>query len=142
MPAKAKERTQAELDAEAAARLKKAEQALAKARIKEREEAAQPPRDELAAFKYTGKERAALQRIREGLGLPGTRFETDTTSALAVKTRKAVRDTLNLRRAEGHMPVIPLRWPVICLKFAIMANQVCVHQFYIHQLISVHPGTK
>ena len=94
LEAKAKENVQA------AAQLKKAEQMLAKARVEEREKAAQKPQDARAAFRYTNEERAALQRIREGLGLPGTRFETDTTSTLVVKTRKAVRDTLNLRRAE------------------------------------------
>lgn len=85
---------------EAAARLKKANQALATAKIAEREEAAKKPQDRLAAFKYTTAERAALARIREGLDLPGTRFESDTTSSLVVKTRKVVRDTLNLRQAE------------------------------------------
>lgn len=94
LDAKAKENT------ETAARLKKAEQALATAQIAERKEAAKQPQDQLAAFKYTTAERAALARIREGLGLPGTRFESDTTSSLVVKTRKVVRDTLNLRQAE------------------------------------------
>ena len=92
--------TVAKENADAAARLKKAEQMLATAKIAEREKAAQKPKDELAAFKYTNEERAALQRIREGLGLPGTRFETDTTSTLVTLTRKAIRDTLSLRRAE------------------------------------------
>jgi hypothetical protein len=87
-------------NAEAAARLKKANQALATAKIAEREAAAKKPQDQLAAFKYTTAERAALARIREGLDLPGTRFESDTTSSLVVKTRKVVRDTLALRRAE------------------------------------------
>ena len=94
LDAKAKENT------ETAARLKKAEQALATAQIAERKEAAKQPQDQLAAFKYTTAERAALARIREGLGLPGTRIESDTTSSLVVKTRKVVRDTLNLRQAE------------------------------------------
>jgi hypothetical protein len=83
-----------------AEQLKKANQALAKAKIAEREAAAKKPQDQLAAFKYTNEERAALARIREGLGLPGTRFESDTTSSLVVKTRKVVRDTLALRQAE------------------------------------------
>jgi len=87
-------------NAETAERLKKANQALASAKIAEREAAAKKPQDQLAAFKYSTAERAALARIREGLGLPGTRFESDTTSSLVVKTRKAVRDTLNLRKAE------------------------------------------
>lgn len=94
LEAKAKE------NAEAAERLKKANQALAAAKIAEREAAAKKPQDQLAAFKYSAAERAALSRIREGLGLPGTRYESDTTSSLVVKTRKVVRDTLNLRRAE------------------------------------------
>lgn len=94
LEAKAKE------NAETAAQLKKANQALATARIAEREEAAKKPQDQLAAFKYSAAERAALARIREGLGLPGTRYESDTTSSLVVKTRKVVRDTLNLRQAE------------------------------------------
>jgi hypothetical protein len=85
---------------DAAARLKKANQALAGASIAEREAAAKRPQDQQAAFKYTTAERAALARIREGLDLPGTRFESDTTSSLVVKTRKVVRDTLNLRQAE------------------------------------------
>ena len=85
---------------DAAARLKKANQALAGASIAEREAAAKRPQDQQAAFKYTTAERAALARIREGLDLPGTRFESDTTSSLVVKTRKVVRDTLALRRAE------------------------------------------
>jgi hypothetical protein len=87
-------------NAEAAARLKKANQALASAKIAEREEAAKKPQDELAGFRYSADERAALARIREGLGLRGTRYESDTTSSLVVKTRKVVRDTLNLRQAE------------------------------------------
>jgi hypothetical protein len=87
-------------NAEAATRLAKANQALAGAKIAEREEAAKQPKDQLAAFKYTADERAALARIREGLGLRGTRYESDTTSSLVVKTRKVVRDTLNLRQAE------------------------------------------
>jgi hypothetical protein len=86
--------------AEAAARLKKANQALASAKIAEREEVAKKPQDELAGFRYSADERAALARIREGLGLRGTRYESDTTSSLVVKTRKVVRDTLNLRQAE------------------------------------------
>jgi len=94
LDAKAKE------GAEMAERLKKANQALAGAKIAEREEAAKQPADQTAAFKYTNAERAALARIREGLGLRGTRYESDTTSSLVVKTRKAVRDTLNLRQAE------------------------------------------
>ena len=94
LEAKAKE------NAEAAERLKKANQALATAKIAEREAAAKKPQDQLAAFKYSAAERAALARIREGLGLPGTRIESDTTSSLVVKTRKALRDTLNLRKAE------------------------------------------
>jgi hypothetical protein len=94
LEAKAKE------NAETAAQLKKANQALATAKIAEREEAAKKPQDQLAAFKYSAAERAALARIREGLGLPGTRIESDTTSSLVVKTRKVVRDTLNLRQAE------------------------------------------
>ena len=94
LEAKAKE------NAETAARLKKANQALATAKIAEREAAAKKPKDQLAEFKYTSAERAALARIREGLGLPGTRYESDTTSSLVVKTRKVVRDTLNLRKAE------------------------------------------
>jgi len=87
-------------NAEAAARLKKANQALAGAKIAEREEAAKKPQDQLADFRYSATERAALARIREGLGLRGTRYESDTTSSLVVKTRKVVRDTLNLRQAE------------------------------------------
>ncbi|MFO0450747.1 MAG: LPD38 domain-containing protein [Pseudomonadota bacterium] len=87
-------------NAEAAARLKKANQALASAKIAEREEVAKKPQDELAGFRYSADERAALARIREGLGLRGTRYESDTTSSLVVKTRKVVRDTLNLRQAE------------------------------------------
>jgi hypothetical protein len=87
-------------NAEAAARLKKANQALAGAKIAEREKEAKRPQDQLADFKYSTSERAALARIREGLDLPGTRFESDTTSSLVVKTRKVVRDTLALRRAE------------------------------------------
>ena len=92
--------TKAKENAETAAQLKKANQALATAKIAEREEAAKKPQDQLAAFKYSTAERAALARIREGLGLPGTRIESDTTSSLVVKTRKVVRDTLNLRQAE------------------------------------------
>lgn len=92
--AKAKE------SAEMADRLKKANQALAGAKIAERAESAKRPADQMAAFKYTNDERAALARIREGLGLRGTRYESDTTSSLVVKTRKVVRDTLNLRQAE------------------------------------------
>jgi len=87
-------------NAETAAQLKKANQALAGARVAERKEAAKQTPDQLAAFRYTTDERAALARIREGLGLPGTRYESDTTSSLVVKTRKVVRDTLNLRQAE------------------------------------------
>lgn len=94
LEAKAKE------NAETAERLKKANQALAGAKIAEREAAAKKPEDQLAAFRYSTAERAALARIREGLGLPGTRIESDTTSSLVVKTRKVVRDTLNLRQAE------------------------------------------
>jgi hypothetical protein len=94
LEAKAKE------NVETAARLKKANQALAGARVAERKEAAKQPPDQLAAFRYTTSERAALARIREGLGLSGTRYESDTTSSLVVKTRKVVRDTLNLRQAE------------------------------------------
>jgi hypothetical protein len=94
LEAKAKE------NVETAARLKKANQALAGARVAERKEAAKQTPDQLAAFRYTTDERAALARIREGMGLPGTRFESDTTSSLVVKTRKVVRDTLNLRQAE------------------------------------------
>jgi hypothetical protein len=92
--------TKAKENAEAAARLKKANQALAGARVAERKEAAKQTPDQLAAFRYTTDERAALARIREGMGLPGTRFESDTTSSLVVKTRKVVRDTLSLRQAE------------------------------------------
>jgi hypothetical protein len=87
-------------NAETAERLKKANQALAGAKIAEREKAAKQTPDQLSAFRYSANERAALARIREGLGLSGTRFESDTTSSLVVKTRKVVRDTLNLRQAE------------------------------------------
>jgi hypothetical protein len=87
-------------NAETAERLKKANQALAGAKIAEREEAAKQTPDQLSAFRYSANERAALARIREGLGLRGTRYESDTTSSLVVKTRKVVRDTLNLRQAE------------------------------------------
>jgi hypothetical protein len=100
--------------------LKKANQALAKAKIAEREAAAKKPQDQLAAFKYTNEERAALARIREGLDLPGTRFESDTTSSLVVKTRKVVRDTLALRRAElekaqaqNNVPEVQRLTPII-----------------------------
>ena len=44
--------------------------------------------------------KAALQRIREGLGLPGTRYETDTTSTLVVKTKAAIRQTLTLEQSK------------------------------------------
>ena len=107
-------------NAEVDARLKKANQALAAAKIAEREEAAKKPQNQLAAFKYTNEERAALARIREGLDLPGTRFESDTTSSLVVKTRKVVRDTLALRKAElekaqaqNNVPEVQRLTPII-----------------------------
>ena len=93
-------KAQAKENTEASARLKKAEQALAKARIEEREKAAQPLKDELAAFKYSAKEKAALQRVREGLDLPGTRFETDTANKLTAMARANVRRLLALKQAE------------------------------------------
>lgn len=89
---------QAKTNKELEGKLKKANQMLAAKKIEEREAAAKPA--PTPAFVYSKEERAALQRIREGLGLPGTRFETDTTSTLVTLTRKAIRDTLNLRKAE------------------------------------------
>lgn len=89
---------QAKTNKELEGKLKKANQMLAAKRVEEREAAAKPA--PTPAYVYSKEERAALQRIREGLGLPGTRFETDTTSTLVTLTRKAIRDTLNLRRAE------------------------------------------
>jgi hypothetical protein len=92
--------TQAKENADRAAELKKANQALAKARIEERKKAAEVVPPQTAAFEYTANERAALQRIREGLGLPGTRYETDTTSTLVTKTKAAIRQTLTLEQAK------------------------------------------
>jgi len=89
---------QAKTNKELEGKLKKANQMLAAKRVEEREAAAKPA--PTPAYVYSKEERAALQRIREGLGLPGTRFETDTTSTLVTLTRKAIRDTLNLRKAE------------------------------------------
>lgn len=87
-------------NADRAAELKKANQALAKAKIEERKKAAEVVPPQTAAFEYTANERAALQRIREGLGLPGTRYETDTTSELVTKTKAAIRQTLTLEQAK------------------------------------------
>jgi hypothetical protein len=91
---------QAKENADRAAELKKANQALAKAKIEERKKAAEVVPPQTAAFEYTANERAALQRIREGLGLPGTRYETDTTSTLVTKTKAAIRQTLTLEQAK------------------------------------------
>lgn len=89
---------QAKTNKELEGKLKKANQMLAAKKVEEREAATKPA--PTPAYVYSKEERAALQRIREGLGLPGTRFETDTTSTLVTLTRKAIRDTLNLRKAE------------------------------------------
>jgi len=89
---------QAKTNKELEGKLKKANQMLAAKRIEEREAANKPA--PTPGYVYSKEERAALQRIREGLGLPGTRFETDTTSALVAKTRKAVRAELTLRQSE------------------------------------------
>jgi hypothetical protein len=91
---------QAKENADRAAELKKANQALAKARIEERKKAAEVVPPQTAAFEYTAKEREALRRIREGLGLPGVRYETDTTSTLVTKTKAAIRQTLTLEQAK------------------------------------------
>lgn len=91
---------QAKANAETKAQLDKANQALAKARIAEREAAAKTVPPQTAGMTYTAKEREALQRIRQGLGLPGTRYETDTTSALVTKTKAAIRQTLTLEQAK------------------------------------------
>lgn len=91
---------QAKANAETKAQLDKANQALAKAKIEERKKAAEVVPPQTAAFEYTAKEREALRRIREGLGLPGTRYETDTTSTLVTKTKAAIRQTLTLEQAK------------------------------------------
>ena len=91
---------QAKENAETKAKLDKANQALAKARVEEREAAAKTVPSQTAGMTYTAQERQALQRIREGLGLPGTRYETDTTSALVTKTKAAIRQTLTLEQAK------------------------------------------
>jgi hypothetical protein len=91
---------QAKANAETKAQLDKANQALAKAKIEERKKAAEVVPPQTAAFEYTAKEREALRRIREGLGLPGVRYETDTTSTLVTKTKAAIRQTLTLEQAK------------------------------------------
>ena len=91
---------QAKDNADRAAELKKANQALAKAKIEERKKAAEKVPSQTAGLTYSAQEREALQRIREGLGLPGTRYETDTTSALVTKTKAAIRQTLTLEQAK------------------------------------------
>jgi Large polyvalent protein associated domain 38 len=91
---------QAKDNADRAAELKKANQALAKAKIEERKKAAEKVPSQTAGLTYSAQEREALQRIRQGLGLPGTRYETDTTSALVTKTKAAIRQTLTLEQAK------------------------------------------
>jgi hypothetical protein len=91
---------QAKENADRAAELKKANQALAKAKIEERKKAAEVVPPQTAGLTYSANERRALQRIREGLGLPGTRYETDTTSELVTKTKAAIRQTLTLEQAK------------------------------------------
>ena len=80
--------------------LKKIAQVQAKAAIAAKAKKEAPLKDELAEFKYTAKEKETLRRVREGLGLPGVRYEYDTTSKLVTQTRAAVRQTLTLRQAE------------------------------------------
>lgn len=91
---------QAKENAETKAKLDKANQALAKAKVAEREAAAKTVPSQTAGMNYTAQEREALQRTREGLGLPGTRYETDTTSQLVTKTKAAIRQTLTLEQAK------------------------------------------
>lgn len=89
---------QAKTNKELEDKLKKATQMLAAKRVEDREAAAKP----VAAppYVYSKEEKAALDRIRTGLGLPGTRYTTDTTSTLVTKTRRYVRNTLALAQAE------------------------------------------
>lgn len=89
---------QAKTNKELEDKLKKATQMLAAKRVEDREAAAKP----VAAppYVYSKEEKAALDRIRAGLGLPGTRYTTDTTSTLVTKTRRYVRNTLALAQAE------------------------------------------
>lgn len=91
---------QAKENAENRAQLQKANQALAKTNIEARKKAAETVPSQTAGMTYSAQERAALQRLREGLGLPGARYETDTTSALVVKTKAAIRQTLALEQAK------------------------------------------
>jgi DNA repair exonuclease SbcCD ATPase subunit len=53
-----------------------------------------------ARKKELEEESKRKQRIAEGLGLPGTRFETDTTNKLATMARTNVRRLLALKQAE------------------------------------------
>ena len=91
---------QAKENAENKAQLQKANQALAKVRVEERKKAAETVPSQTAGLSYSAQEREALKRIREGLGLPGTRYETDTTSTLVVKTKAAIRQTLTLEQSK------------------------------------------
>ena len=91
---------QAKENAENKAQLQKANQALAKVKVEARKKAAETVPSQTAGLTYSAQEREALQRIRQGLGLPGTRYETDTTSALVVKTKAAIRQTLTLEQAK------------------------------------------
>ena len=73
---------------------------MAKVRVEERKKAAETVPSQTAGLSYSAQEREALKRIREGLGLPGTRYETDTTSTLVVKTKAAIRQTLTLEQSK------------------------------------------